>query len=59
MNDSGAITFAGRCFSSDEVALMRQATCDYAKLGITVAERFRKNRKITNTTRQMVKISVN
>lgn len=35
MNDSGTISFAGRCFSSDEVALMRQATCDYAQLGIT------------------------
>lgn len=35
MNDSRAITFAGRCFSADEVALMRQAAADYAGLGIT------------------------
>jgi len=30
-----AITFAGRCFASDELALMRQAAIDYAPLGIT------------------------
>jgi hypothetical protein len=35
MNDLSAITFAGRCFSSDELALMRQAATDYAPLGIT------------------------
>ena len=35
MNDPRAITFAGRCFSCDEVALMRQAASDYAGLGIT------------------------
>ena len=27
--------FAGRCFSSEDVALMCQAACDYASLGIT------------------------
>jgi len=35
MNDLTAITFAGRCFSSDELALMRTAATDYATLGIT------------------------
>jgi len=30
-----AITFAGRCFSSDELAIIRQAAADYAGLGIT------------------------
>ena len=35
MNNLTAITFAGRCFSSDELALMRQAATDYATLGIT------------------------
>ena len=35
MNDPMAITFAGRCFASDELALMRQAASDYASLGIT------------------------
>src|SRR2546426_6719179 len=35
MNDLTAITFSGRCFSSDELALMRQAATDYAGLGIT------------------------
>lgn len=30
-----AITFAGRCFSSDELDLIRQAAADYAGLGIT------------------------
>lgn len=35
MNDLTAITFAGRCFSSQEVAWMCQAARDYAPLGIT------------------------
>lgn len=35
MNDLTAITFSGRCFSPDELALIRQATIDYAPLGIT------------------------
>ncbi len=35
MNDLVAITFCGRRFSSDELALMRQAATDYAGLGIT------------------------
>jgi len=35
MNDLTAITFAGRCFSPDELALIRQAAIDYAPLGIT------------------------
>jgi hypothetical protein len=35
MNNSLPITFAGRCFSSDELALIRQAADDYAGLGIT------------------------
>ena len=35
MNDRVAITFAGRCFGSEELALMRQAAIDYASLGIT------------------------
>jgi hypothetical protein len=35
MNDPRAISFAGRCFGSDELALMRQAALDYAPLGIT------------------------
>ena len=39
MNDLVAITFAGRCFSSDELALMRQAATDYAGLGITEISR--------------------
>jgi Druantia protein DruA len=39
MNDLIAITFAGRCFSSDELALMRQAANDYAGLGITEISR--------------------
>jgi len=30
-----AITFAGRCFSSDELVLIRQAAAEYAGLGIT------------------------
>lgn len=34
-----AITFAGRCFASDELALMRQAAIDYAGLGITEISR--------------------
>ena len=29
------LTFAGRCFSSEELALIRQAATDYATLGIT------------------------
>src|SRR5436309_15502124 len=35
MNNSMAITFAGRHFSSDELNLMRQAANDYSGLGIT------------------------
>src|SRR2546428_10894154 len=35
MNDLTAIPFAGRRFSSEELALMRQAATDYASLGIT------------------------
>ena len=35
MNDLTAITFSGRCFSPDELALIRQAAVDYAALGIT------------------------
>ena len=33
--EPGGITYGGRGFSSEEVALMRQAACDYASLGIT------------------------
>jgi hypothetical protein len=39
MNDLVPITFSGRCFSSDELALMRQAATDYARLGITEISR--------------------
>jgi hypothetical protein len=39
MNDLTAITFAGRCFSSDELTLIRQAATDYAGLGITEISR--------------------
>jgi len=35
MNDLVAITFCGRRFSCDELALIRQAALDYAPLGIT------------------------
>jgi len=35
MNDLTAITFCGRRFCGDELALIRQATIDYAPLGIT------------------------
>jgi hypothetical protein len=35
MNDLTAITFCGRCFSPDELTLIRQAAIDYAPLGIT------------------------
>lgn len=35
MNDGAPITFGGRCFSADEISLMRQAALDYAPLGIT------------------------
>jgi hypothetical protein len=35
MNNSLIITFAGRCFSPEELALIRQAAADYAGLGIT------------------------
>ena len=35
MNDFTAITFCGRCFSPDELVLIRQAALDYAPLGIT------------------------
>ena len=39
MSDPLAITFSGRCFAPDEVALMRQAATDYAGLGITEISR--------------------
>ena len=39
MNDLTAITFSGRCFSSDELALMRLAARDYAGMGITEISR--------------------
>jgi hypothetical protein len=39
MNDLTAITFAGRRFSSEELALMRQAANHYAGLGITEISR--------------------
>ena len=39
MSDPMAITFAGRCFASHELALMRQAATDYAGLGITEISR--------------------
>jgi hypothetical protein len=39
MNDLTDITFAGRRFSSQELALMRQAATDYAGLGITEISR--------------------
>jgi len=39
MNDLTVITFAGRRFSSEELALMRQAASDYAGLGITEISR--------------------
>ena len=35
MTDPMAITYGGRCFSSEELALMRQAASDYAERGIT------------------------
>ena len=35
MNDLTAMTFAGRCFSPDELALIRQAAADYNGLGMT------------------------
>jgi hypothetical protein len=35
MNDLTAIIFCGRCFSPDELTLIRQAAIDYAPLGIT------------------------
>ena len=35
MDHLTVIRFAGRCFSSEDVALMCQATHDYASLGIT------------------------
>jgi hypothetical protein len=35
MNNSLPLTFSGRCFSPDELALIRQAAADYAGLGIT------------------------
>ena len=35
MTDPMAITYGGRSFSSEELALMRQAASDYAELGIT------------------------
>jgi hypothetical protein len=34
-NDPGGITYGGRGFSSEELALMREAACDYADLGLT------------------------
>jgi hypothetical protein len=39
MNNSLTISFAGRCFSPDELALIRQAAADYAGLGITEISR--------------------
>ena len=39
MNDLTSVRFAGRCFSSEELALMRQAATDYATLGITEISR--------------------
>jgi len=39
MNNLTAITFAGRRFSSQELALMREAATDYAGLGITEISR--------------------
>lgn len=39
MNNLTVITFAGRRFSSEELALMRQAATDYAGLGITEISR--------------------
>ena len=39
MSDPSAITFSGRCFAPDEVALMRQAATDYGGLGITEISR--------------------
>jgi hypothetical protein len=39
MNNLTAITFAGRRFSSEDLALMRQAATDYATLGITEISR--------------------
>lgn len=35
MTDPATVTFAGRCFSFEELALIRQAAQDYAALGIT------------------------
>src|SRR6266496_2950181 len=35
MIDPASITYGGRNFSSEELALMRQAACDCAGLGIT------------------------
>src|SRR5437867_12905111 len=35
MDDLTVIRFAGRCFSSEDVALMCQAARDYAALGVT------------------------
>lgn len=35
MIDPMPMTYSGRSFSSEELALMRQAACDYAGLGIT------------------------
>ena len=39
MNNLTAITFAGRRFSSEELALMRQTATDYAGLSITEISR--------------------
>jgi hypothetical protein len=39
MNDLTATTFAGRCFSPEELALMRRAATDYAGLGVTEISR--------------------
>ena len=39
MNDLVALTFCGRRFSCDELALIRQAALDYAPLGITEISR--------------------
>jgi len=39
MNDLTAVTFCGRRFSGEELALIRQAAIDYAPLGITEISR--------------------
>src|SRR5438046_10499839 len=39
MNPFTTMTFSGRCFSPDELVLIRQAATDYAPLGITEISR--------------------